>query len=72
MTVLQLNICGAVSKKSDLISLLDNCKKQNMDIDIILLCKTFLSDIKDVLFKIPNYNLISRLCKHKKEGLLLF
>ena len=41
MTVLLLNICGAVSKRSDLISLLDNCKKQNMDIDIILLCETF-------------------------------
>ena len=29
MTVLQLNICGGVSKKSDLINLLDNCKKKN-------------------------------------------
>ena len=47
MTVLQLNICGAVSKKSDLINLLDNCKKQNMEIDIILLCETFLSDRKN-------------------------
>ena len=56
MTVLQLDICGAVSKKSDLISLLDNCGKQNMDIDIILLFETFLSDIKNVLFKIPNFD----------------
>ena len=46
MTVLQLDIFGAVSKRSDLIGLLDNCKKQNMDIDIIFLCETFLSDIK--------------------------
>ena len=41
MTVLQLNICGAVSERSDLISLLDKCKEQNMDIDIMLLCETF-------------------------------
>ena len=68
MTVLQLNICGAVSKRSDLISLLDNCKKQNMDIDIVILCETFLPDTKNVLFKIPNYNLISRPYKHKKKG----
>ena len=28
MTVLQLNIYGAVSKKSDYINALDNCKKK--------------------------------------------
>ena len=41
-----------------------------MDMDTILLCETFLSDIKNVVFKIPNYNLISRPCKHTKEGVV--
>ena len=37
-------------------------------IDTVLLCKTILSDVKNVLFKIPNYTLISRPYKHKKGG----
>ena len=39
-----------------------------MEIDIILLCETFLSDRKNALFTIPNYNLISRLHIYKKGG----
>ena len=68
MTVLQLNICGAVSKRSDFTSLLDNCKKTKYGYRYYTLMLNFLSDIKSVLFKIPNYNLISRPCKHKNGG----
>ena len=34
----------------------------------MILCETLLSDVKNVLFKISNYTLISRPCKHKKGG----
>ena len=34
----------------------------------MLLCETFLSDVKNVLVKIPNYTSISRPYKHKNGG----
>ena len=55
-------------KKSDLINLLDNCRKQNMEIDIILLCETIYYLLLCVLFTIPNYNLILRPHIYKKGG----
>ena len=71
LIVLQLNICGTVLK-NELIKLLDYCIKQKSKTDILILCETFLSDIKNALFKMPNYTLISRHPKHKKEEVLLF
>ena len=36
----------------------------------MFLCETFLSDVKNVQFKIPNYTLISRPHKHKRGGVV--
>ena len=48
---MQLNICSAVSKKTELTDILNTCVRQKSSIDVVMLCKTYLNDIKEKQFK---------------------
>ena len=56
---MQLNICIAVSKKTELIDILNTCLRQKISIDVVMLCETYLNDIKEKQFKIKDYMLYS-------------
>ena len=56
---MQLNIHSAVSKKLELIDILNTCMRQKSSIDIVMLCETYLNDIKEKQFKFKDYMLYS-------------
>ena len=63
---MQLKICSAVSKKTELIDILKMCTRQKSSIDVVMLCETYLNDIKKKQFKFKDYMLYSnhqQLCK---------
>ena len=54
---MQFNICSAVSKKTELIDILNTCIRQKSGIDIVMICETYLNDIKEKQFKFKDYML---------------
>ena len=58
LRVLHLNIHSLLSKLNDLKSLLTVLSNSNCEVDIILLCETFLTDNTVAACKIPHYTLI--------------
>ena len=64
--IMQWNIHSAVSKKTELIDILNTCMRQKSRINVVMLCKTYLNDIKEKQFKFKDYMLYSnhqQLCK---------
>ena len=59
LTILQLNIRSLITHQSELKLLLRTLEKKNTNIDIILLCETFLMKKTVQLVNIPGYTLIS-------------
>ena len=51
LLIMQLNICSAVSKKTELIDILNTWMRQKNSIDVVMLCETYLNDIKEKQFK---------------------
>ena len=56
---MQLNILSAVSKKTELTDILNTCLRQKSNIDVVMLCETYLNDIKENQFKFKDYMLHS-------------
>lgn len=57
---IHLNIQSLPAKFDKLKLLINNLHDQNIDLDFIMLCETFLTDNISDQFKIPGYNLITR------------
>ena len=70
LVIVQLNIRSLLSKQVELKLLLSDLEKRGSKVDLILLCKTFLSDSTLKLVNIPGYKLYSDHRKHYKgEGM---
>ena len=68
LIILQLNIRGLVSHQTELKWILHYLNNKNSSVDVILLCKTFLSKKIENLVQIPGYTLIANHCKQSKGG----
>ena len=68
LVVVQLNIRSLLSKQVELKLLLSDLEKRGSRVDLILLCKTFLSDSTLKLVNIPGYKLYSDHRKNHKGG----
>ena len=68
LIVLQLNIRSLLSHQHDLSQLIRTTEKKNSRIDIILLCKTFLSKNTYNMVKIRGFTHICNFRKEKKGG----
>ena len=68
LIVLQLNIRGLISHKTDLHQLLNTLKLKNSTVDVVLLCETFLNEITVKQVHIPGYTLISNHRRQHKGG----
>ena len=68
LLVLQLNIRGLLSHQNDLQLLLHTLNKNRSNIDIVLLCETFLNKNTTKLINIPGYNLIVNNRSRAKGG----
>ena len=68
LVVLQLNIRSILSHVTKLKRLLHTLETKNSQVDIILLCKTFLSKTTEKLVKIPGYTLICNSRTESKGG----
>ena len=66
LVVMQLNVRGISSKKSQLIDLLEH-SVHNKQVDIVLISETWLSDCSPVI-NIPGYELYRQDRVHKKGG----
>ena len=55
LVIVQLNIRSLLSKQVELKLLLSNLEKRGSRVDLLLLCKTFLSDSTLNLVNIPGY-----------------
>ena len=68
LIVLQLNIRSLLSHQHDLSQLIRTTENKNSRIDIILLCKTFLSKNTYNMVKICGFTHVSNFRKDKKGG----
>ena len=68
LIVLQLNVRSVLSKLTELKILLTELEKKNSPVDVILLCKTFLSSQTEKLVKVPNFRLYATSRKNQKGG----
>ena len=69
LIVLQLNIRGLISHKTDLQQLLNTLKLNNSTMDVVLLCETFWNEITAKQVHMPRYTLISNHRRqHKGDG----
>ena len=59
LLIMQLNICSAVSKKTEVIAILNKCMRQKSSIDVVMLCETYLNNIKEKQFRFKDYMLYS-------------
>ena len=66
LVVMQLNVRGISSKKSQLIDLLEH-SVHNKQVDIVLISETWLSDCSPAI-NIPGYELYRQDRVHKKGG----
>ena len=60
LNILQLNIHSLNDKLNDLTQLIAKCKTNGCDIDIIMICETFINDQNVDLCKIPGFSLIEK------------
>ena len=67
-----INIQSLPAKFEKLKYLISEFQEQNIDIDFILLCETFLTDNIAQQFNIPGYNLLSRNRNTKRGGVAIF
>ena len=67
LAIMQLNICGLLSKQVDLIRLVNFCI-ENSKIDIVILCETWLNDTTSHLVNVPGYTYIGNVRAMKKGG----
>ena len=56
LNCLHINVRSLIKNKSALLSLLDNLQSQNMFVDVLLVCETFLTDLNESLSDLPGYN----------------
>ena len=66
LVVMQLNIRGIGSKKSQLIDLIDN-SVHNKQVDVVLISETWLTEFSPAI-DIPGYDIHRQDCLHKKGG----
>ena len=59
LVVCQLNVCSLLSNQYSIKQLLAQLKCNSSEVDIVILCETFLRDHTESLVNIPGYNLIS-------------
>ena len=71
-TCVHINIQSLPAKFEKLKYLISEFQEQNIDIDFILLCETFLTDNIAQQFNIPGYNLLSRNRNTKRGGVAIF
>ncbi len=62
--ILHLNIHSIPSKKDDLINLLERLKHQNITVDVLLICETFITDQNKDQCKLEGYKLYD---EHRKK-----
>ena len=68
LVVLQLNIHSLLAHQQDLKRILMNLREKNTNVDIILLCETFLNECTEKLVNIPGYEFLSNNRKQSKGG----
>ena len=68
LNILYANIHSVPSKLNDLKTLLENFQNNNITIDIILLCETFINDINKSQCKLQGYQLIEEHRISKTKG----
>ena len=68
LNLLHLNIRSLKSNKESLIDLLENCKNNRVQIDVILLCETYVTDYNIHLCQIDGYELHSHSRKNSHGG----
>ncbi len=66
--ILHLNIQSLSAKFEKLKLLLSHLEEQDIVLDVVLLCETFLHEGNMHLFKLPGYNLICKNRTHMKGG----
>ena len=71
-TCVHINILSLPAKFEKLKYLISEFQEQNIDIDFILLCETFLTDNIAQQFNISGYNLLSRNRNTKRGGVAIF
>ena len=66
---MHLNICSLLNKQRLLIEILTDFRRNNIDIDILMLCETYLNKSTVKLLGISGYNIAyrNRLNKKKEE-----
>ena len=68
LIVWQLNIRSLLSNQDGIKQLLAQLKCRNSEVDIMILCETFLRDHTEHQVNIPRYNLISNHRQHSNGG----
>ena len=68
LVVCQLNVPSLLSNQDGITQLLAQLKCKSSEVDIVILCKTFLRDHTESLVKKPGYNLISNHRQHSNGG----
>ena len=68
LIVMHLNIRSVLSHQQELCQLIRTTERKKSQIDVILLCETFLSSKTKSLVNIPGYSHICNYCKTKKGG----
>ena len=66
--MIQLNVRSLLAHQYELCQLLRTTERKNSQIDIILLCETFLSKQTVSMVRIPRYTHVSNYRKNKKGG----
>ena len=65
---LHINIQSLPAKQDKLNKMIADLNEKNINIDFILLCETFLTDINCNMHHLPGYNLVSKHRKNKSRG----
>ena len=68
LKVLHMNIRNLPNKIDELIDLLRILKQKNYELDLILICETFITDANLYRCQLPNYSFEGLHRKHKKGG----
>ena len=68
LIVCQLNICSLLSNQDGIKQLLTQLKCRNFEVDIMILCETFVRDHTEHQVNILGYNLISNHRQHSNGG----
>ena len=68
LIVMHLNIRSVLGHQQELCQLIRSTERKNSRIDVILLCKTFLSSKTKSMVNIPGFSHICNYCKTRKGG----